>query len=182
MTVESIIAQGTLEGHIAALVAQGYEVTFGLSGGRPEAFIVKGDDTALAHGETHAEALWAVSPLHADGEPFPDVPRCERCGRYPIAHRGGECIHPRGESPEVKADRDTERAEIWERLDDAEERLGKRDDRDRTERALVHVIIDLLCDLHPDGELARHVKADRDKGEQAAARVIDGYAGAGARD
>ncbi len=25
-----------------------------------------------------------------------DVPRCEKCGRYPIGHRGGVCLYPEG--------------------------------------------------------------------------------------
>jgi hypothetical protein len=33
-----------------------------------------------------------------------DVPRCEKCGRYPIDHRDGECIYPRA-SAELAARR-----------------------------------------------------------------------------
>lgn len=25
---------------------------------------------------------------------IPDVPRCGKCGRYPVDHRGGECVYP----------------------------------------------------------------------------------------
>jgi hypothetical protein len=53
----------SLEAMITALTAVGYEVTFGHGNeGQPEAFIVKDNDTCLAHGDTHAEALRATLP------------------------------------------------------------------------------------------------------------------------
>jgi hypothetical protein len=66
----------TLEGHIGALIADGYEVTF-CAGAGQDAFFVNlekdGDPDAgcTAGGKTIAEALWTVSPLHDDDEPYP---------------------------------------------------------------------------------------------------------------
>lgn len=79
----------TLGGHIAALVAQGYEVTFTVGFGADPvgAHVEKpGDPDAgcTALGYTAAAALWAASPLHSDDEPMPGA-GCA-CGHVRDSH------------------------------------------------------------------------------------------------
>lgn len=95
-------AKYTLSAHIAELVAAGYGVYFGAHDGQAEAFIVKDDDTALAHGETHAEALWTCSPLHGDDEPYPGedtAPGAIDSHSWRCAGCGGQCI---GTEPDTR--------------------------------------------------------------------------------
>lgn len=66
----------TLEAHVAALIAEGYEVTFA-AGDPATAYwchLDKKDDAgagSTAGGKTLGEALWTASPLHGDDEPYP---------------------------------------------------------------------------------------------------------------
>lgn len=187
-------AVGTLEAHIAALVAQGYEVAFtaGFGADPVAAHVEKPGDpdagcTALAY--TAAAALWAASPLHADDEPFPaaapvidstlwacagcggqcigrvpfdrlcrgcePAPRCGTCGLYPIDHRGGECVYPRGEAEKDVSGLSADMSDVFLRLDALE------GDQAKTERALVWALVNLIAADSPDGELAQRLKAQR---------------------
>jgi hypothetical protein len=122
------VALRTLGGHVAALAEAGYEVHFGAHDGQAEAFIVKDSDTALAHGKTHAEALWTVSPLHADGVPF-------------IVTSEGA--------------RASDLGDVYDRLDAVEGKLEDLGDENATLRLSWRVIADLVRVRIPDGFTAR---------------------------
>jgi hypothetical protein len=143
----------TLGGHIAALAAQGYEVTFTAARGDRGGYFAhldKADDPDAGNtgdGRTVAEALWTVSPLHGDDEPFP-----------------GELPAP-GLADDVRT-LSADMTDVYDRLNALEDRHDK---FDRVESALVHMMVDLLCDTHPDGETACHLAARR--AEERAAKA-----------
>jgi hypothetical protein len=136
----------TLGGHIAALLAEGYDVTFARSpgGSQPfEAYLVRGkEDTVLGDGGTLAEALWAVSPLHGDDVPF--IVTDEGARDHDLRVLGDDMAG----------------------LRDRVEALEERHDRfDLVEEQLVYTMVDALVRADPDGELARHLRESRAKRE-----------------
>jgi hypothetical protein len=131
----------TLAGHIGALLAAGYEVAFtpdadGIFAHVDDRSDPQSDKGCTAGGKTAAEALWAASPLHGDDEPFP--------GELP--------------APGLADDVRTLSADMTDVLG----RLDAIEDHERTERALVHVIVQLMAASSPDGELARQMRAERE--------------------
>ena len=101
-----------------------------------------------------------TAPAPASGPPatMPPVqppPRCEKCGRYPIDHRDGECIYP----PSLKAAlTDFDRSIIARARQLGPTLRARNGDRDRLAGWLLAELADLAERLAPDrtsGDLPR---------------------------
>jgi hypothetical protein len=128
---------GTLEAHIAALLAQGLEVTFSADANGTWANVdplpgqeaASGFEGCTAGGRTPLEALQAASPLLSDDAELP--------------------------APAGEDDVRTLSGDMDDVLDRLEALEADRDGRERDMRALIRVIADLHAQLHPDGLVAQ---------------------------
>ncbi len=143
--------------------------------------------------------MWLDEAPAAPADPLDGVPRCERCGLFPINHRGGTCIYPGGETEKEVSGLSADMADVFERLDAIE---GQRRDM----ALLIRILADVHEQLHPGGLVAQRGDkpgpggdtreasgemsavavavamgvADYPEDDKAAAGIIDGHAAAGA--
>jgi|SRR5712691_5454256 len=165
-----------LHDHLLALLHSGHEVTFDKTrDGDFGVHVVRDLDgeSWYSTGATLAEALWFASPLHADDEPFPgeacqavspDGDPCTEAGAHRFHYgpdEGGGVRRMWAGSDATPGSRpgvlDAGADDLYDRVNALEARHDK---FDRVEAQLIHIMVALLVESRPDGELARSYRKD----------------------